>query len=90
MRKVIPTTAFNRAAKKMAKQAKDMARLAEIIDLLVEEAPIPLRYLDHPLKGNWRGRRELHIAPDWLLIYRVDDDTVFLERTGSHADLFDA
>jgi len=46
------------------------------------------RYKDHPLKGNYVDMRECHIAPDWLLIYQADKDTVFLTRTGSHADLF--
>jgi mRNA interferase YafQ len=50
---------------------------------------LPEWYKDHPLKGNWKGYRDAHIEPDWLLIYRVAGDELHLVRTGSHADLFD-
>ena len=55
--------------------------------LATEEALDP-RYRDHPLQGNWRGYRECHIEPDWLLIYNVENDTLRLGRTGSHSELF--
>jgi len=45
-------------------------------------------YLDHPLKGNWRGFRDAHIEPDWVLIYKIDGNIVRFERTGRHTDLF--
>jgi mRNA interferase YafQ len=54
-----------------------------------EEIPLPARYLDHPLKGEWKGWRDLHLEPDWLLIYKIDGGTVRFERTGRLADLFD-
>ena len=47
-------------------------------------------YLDHPLKGNWQGYRDAHIEPDWLLIYKLEGESVRFERTGRHVDLFDA
>jgi len=47
-----------------------------------------LKYRDHALKGNYIGRRECHISSDWLLIYRVDGNELYLDRTGTHADLF--
>jgi mRNA interferase YafQ len=50
---------------------------------------LPASYKDHPLKGDWQGYRDAHIEPDWLLIYRVVRDDIYLARTGSHADLFD-
>jgi mRNA interferase YafQ len=50
---------------------------------------LPERYRDHPLQGGWKGYREAHIEPDWLLIYRVTGDELHLVRTGTHADLFD-
>lgn len=56
--------------------------------LLVEEKPLPTRCKDHKLTGNYVERRECHIAPDWLLVYRVEGDALYLERTGSHSDLF--
>lgn len=88
MREIVPTAPFRREAKKVQRQGKDMRKMARVLDLLAEDAPIPFLHRDHSLKGDWQGSRELHIAPDWLLIYHVNDDTVFLERTGSHADLF--
>ncbi|WP_411269292.1 type II toxin-antitoxin system YafQ family toxin [Phytopseudomonas dryadis] len=49
---------------------------------------MPSSYLDHPLKSNWKGFRDAHIEPDWLLIYRVEGDELQLARTGTHADIF--
>jgi len=57
--------------------------------LLIEDLPLPRTCLDHPLKGDWKGFRDLHVEPDWLLIYCIEGDTVRFERTGRHADLFD-
>lgn len=49
---------------------------------------LPAQLKDHPLTGKWKPRRDLHIEPDWLLIYKIDNDTVHFDRTGSHSDLF--
>jgi len=57
--------------------------------LLIEQTPLHDQYRDHPLKGQWKGSRDVHIEPDWLLIYRVEGPDLMLLRTGSHADLFD-
>lgn len=64
--------------------------LKDTINLLAAEEPLPNRYHDHALKGNYAGFRECHLAPDWLLVYRTDAETVtlLLFRTGTHADLF--
>jgi mRNA interferase YafQ len=75
--------------RRAAKRGKDMSKLRALILLLLAEAPLPERYKDHPLRGNWRGYRDAHIEPDWLLIYRVAGDELQLARTGTHADLFD-
>jgi mRNA interferase YafQ len=66
-----------------------MRKLRELILLLLAGDTLPERYMDHPLKGNWKGYRDVHIEPDWLLLYRVAADELHLVRTGSHADLFD-
>jgi mRNA interferase YafQ len=66
-----------------------MTKLRELLLLLLAEDPLPERCRDHPLRGNWKGYRDAHIEPDWLLIYRFVDDELHLVRTGSHADLFD-
>lgn len=82
------TTVFDRDYKRVKKQGKNPDLLREIVDLLVSSGSLPEKYKDHPLGGNWKGCRGLHIKPDWLLIYRVADNILFLERTGSHAELF--
>jgi mRNA interferase YafQ len=79
---------FKRDVKLAEKRGKDMEKLRVIIDLLLAAQPLPRELGDHPLKGDWKPRRDIHIEPDWLLIYRVDDDLVRFERTGTHSDLF--
>ena len=80
---------FRRDVKLAQKRGKDMDKLKAALSLLIEQAPLPANYNDHPLRGDWRGFRDLHIEPDWLLLYRVDGDELQLARTGTHADLFD-
>lgn len=71
----------------MEKRGKDMARLKAVILTLIEGAPLAPRHRDHAL-GEWLGYRDLHIEPDWLLLYRVTPSEVHLARTGTHSDLF--
>ena len=80
---------FKRDVKQAQKRGKDMGKLKTLLTLLIEDKPLPAPYLDHPLKGGWRGFRDAHIEPDWLLIYKVAGDVVRFERTGRHVDLFD-
>ena len=67
-----------------------MNKLTEIIKLLADGSELPPKYHDHELKGNYGGCRELHIQPDWLLIYEIqaEDLILYLTRTGTHSDLF--
>jgi mRNA interferase YafQ len=80
---------FARDVKRAEKRGKELEKLKVVIRLLAEEAALPARYNDHPLKGDWKGYRDLHIEPDWLLLYRTNGDALELARTGTHADLFD-
>jgi mRNA interferase YafQ len=80
---------FKRDVKQSQKRGKDMSKLKTLLSLLIEGGPLPAIYLDHPLKGDWKGFRDAHIEPDWLLIYKIMGDVVRFERTGRHADLFD-
>jgi mRNA interferase YafQ len=80
---------FKKDVKRLRKRNKDMAKLATALDLLLNEQLLPIAYNDHPLKGDWKGFRDLHIEPDWLLIYRVEGSELQLARTGAHSDLFD-
>ena len=76
-------------------QAGNQARpeielLEQVVALLSMGEPLPEKNRDHDLSGDWVGHRECHILPDWLLIYRIEDDVLVLTlaRTGSHSDLF--
>lgn len=60
-----------------------------VVTALIDEKPLEERYYDHPLKGNYRGRRECHLEPDWLLIYKLQGNQIIFERTGRHSDLFE-
>ena len=82
------TSAFKKDVKKAQKRQQDMVLLKSVIQTLEQERSLPQKYRDHNLTGNWSGYRECHIKPDWLLIYRIVDNFLVLERTGSHSDLF--
>ena len=88
MREVVRSTAFRKDVKRAVKRGSDMEKLKAVIVLLIEDAPLDPRYRDHPLKGEWLGYRDLHIEPDWLLLYRVTEAELRLARTGTHSDLF--
>ena len=82
------TAQFKKDVKRLIKQGKDQRKLIQLVQVLLAGEPLPSRNQDHPLKGNWKGRRDCHIEPDWILIYKVTEDELRLERTGSHSDLF--
>ncbi len=82
------TTQFKRDYKRMKRRGKDLEQLRSVIQKLARGQPLEGRYRDHPLLGGYRGTRECHIEPDWLLIYEVTEEELVLIRTGSHADLF--
>lgn len=79
---------FRKDLAKMKASGKNLDLLWPIVKTIAEEKPLDPKLNDHPLEGNWKGCRELHIKPDWLLIYRVSPDLLTLERTGSHSELF--
>lgn len=80
---------FERDLKKMKKRGMKGEKLKTVIGKLVREISLEPRYKDHKLVGNYSGRRECHIEPDWLLIYKKTDTDIIFERTGTHSDLFD-
>ena len=90
MLKPTPTTKFKKDLKKFRHQKKIIQDLDAVIRLLVQQLPLEKKHVDHPLGGNWIGSRECHVNPDVLLIYRIDDTSsvLFLERFGSHSELF--
>jgi mRNA interferase YafQ len=87
-RAVITSKAFRRDAKGLQKRGKDAERLRAVVDALRHRQSLDPRHRDHALGGDWKGFRDCHVESDWVLIYRLDDDTVYLARTGSHSDLF--
>lgn len=88
MRRIDYSGQFKRDVKLAKKRGKDMQLLIEIMQLLIDDQPLPTKSHDHALQGNWKPRRDLHIEPDWLLIYIVDDEHILFDRTGTHSDLF--
>jgi mRNA interferase YafQ len=74
--------------KRLQKQGKDMRKFKVVIDQLLTGQPLPSRYRDHALTGNWAGFRDCHIEPDWLLIYQITATELILARSGSHSDIF--
>ncbi len=79
---------FEKDIKRTKKRGKDLHKLKIIIQSLVAKEQLPVKYRDHPLKENYKDSRECHIEPDWLLIYKITDSAIILERTGTHSDLF--
>lgn len=86
-----PTTQFKRDLKRVQKQNKNLDLLNKVLQQLADGIPLPEKNRDHALTGNYAGCRECHIQPDWLLIYEIAEDTLFLylTRTGSHSELFE-
>ncbi len=88
MRNLIRGAQFRRDVKLAQRRGKDLSKLRELILLLAEGQPLPPRYKDHPLSGDWKHFRDCHIESDWLLIYKIEGDDLYLVRTGTHSDLF--
>jgi mRNA interferase YafQ len=86
--KLSQTSQFKKDIKRQIKQGKDQKKLIAIVEQLLSGKALPPKNQDHPLRGLWKGRRDCHIEPDWILIYRSTEDELRLERTGSHSDLF--
>lgn len=87
---VIATSQFRRDYELLKKRGYDIGCLNDVIVRLSNEEPLPSRFRDHRLKGNFREYRECHIAYDWILINKIDRNALvlLLSRTGNHDDLF--
>ncbi len=88
MNAIFQTSQFKKDFKRIKKRGKDLGKLKEVVGVIAGGGVLEERHRDHALSGKWSGSRDCHIEPDWLLIYRVDGEILFLERTGSHSDLF--
>jgi len=93
MRRIERATAFKRDYRrvKAISRCRDLdKRLVAVLELLVDDRPLPPRNRDHALSGNWSGYRDCHLWPDLLLIYaKSSPDLLQLARLGSHSDLFE-
>lgn len=90
MYEIRPTKRFQKDLKRIKKRGYDLSLLSEIIKKLASGQELSLQNKDHPLSGNFEGCRECHITPDWLLIYEIENKSlyIYLTRTGTHSDLF--
>lgn len=90
MLEIVPSNQFKKDLKLAKKRGFKMESLSKVINILAQEQILDEKYRDHGLVGNYRGFRECHVEPDWLLIYRISQDALelFLFRTGTHSDLF--
>ena len=81
---------FKRDYKRIKRRGYDLCLIEEVIDLLIQQKPLPERYKDHGLIGDYAGCRECHITQDCLLVYQISHDKLILilTRTGTHSDLF--
>ena len=79
---------FKRDAKQVVFKGRDIMKIFPPVILLLNKQPLPPQYRDHLLKGDWSGYRDFHIESDWIVIYRIVDNLLVLERTGTHSDLF--
>lgn len=84
------TTQFKKDLKLAKKQNKDLDKLFSVIEVLARGETLLPQYRDHDLSGNYKGTRECHVEPDWLLIYEIQDNVLvlMLYRLGTHSELF--
>ncbi len=89
LREIITSSQFRRDYKKAARSGWfTFSEFEKIINLLIDDQPLPSKYYDHTLKGNYKDHRECHIKPDCLLIYQKIENQLILRRLGSHSELF--
>jgi len=88
MKIVRRTTQFKKDIKRMGRRGKKFEEFKEVIGKIVAGKELEAKYRDHYLIGQYKGSRECHIEPDWLLIYELTGDELVLVRTGTHSDLF--
>ena len=84
------TNQFKKDVKLAKKQNKDLDKLFDVVNILADGGMLDARYRDHDLSGDYKGTRECHIEPDWLLVYEIRDEVLvlMLYRLGTHSELF--
>lgn len=86
---IVFTKKFKKDFKRIENRRKKTIQLKKIILSLTERKPLERNFLDHSLKGNFKDCRECHIEPDFLLIYKIVNETLILVRCGSHSELYE-
>jgi len=86
--KIYYTNQCKRDYKKAQKQCRDIEELHKVVAKIAKRGKLADKYKDHKLAGQWKKHRACHIEPDWLLIYRIVEGTLRVERLGSHSELF--
>lgn len=86
--KIFYTAQFKKDYKRIKKQRKEISKLISVVDRLASAQKLEKKYLEHQLSGEWKNHKDCHIEPDWILIFRLTEDALILERTGSHSELF--
>jgi mRNA interferase YafQ len=88
MKTIRRTRQFKRDVRRMQCQGREVEKPKRVLEALVKGEPLAERYRDHVLVGQYKGTRECHLEPDWLLIYELAEAEIVLITTGSHSDLF--
>ena len=88
MLEVMPTKRFQKDMALAKRRGKSIAKIEAVIETLANEESLAEKHRPHTLSGQWKSFHECHVEPDWLLIYRIEDRTLELARTGTHSDLF--
>jgi mRNA interferase YafQ len=91
MKNLKPSNKFDKELHKVLKRSEKQfstENYTRIINILREGLPIPENYKDHKLQGDLKEFRGLHITPDWVLIYKTDNENIYLHRTGTHSDIY--
>lgn len=88
MKTVSRTSQFKQDVKRIQRQGKDLEKLKRVVESLVKGERLAQAHRDHVLVGQYKGTRECHLEPDWLLVYELAENEIVLIRTGSHSDLF--
>lgn len=81
---------FKKDFKKAERQKRNLSLLKSVINMLANGETLPPEFCDHILVGNYKGKHECHLAPDWLLIYEYSENELilWLSRLGTHSELF--
>ena len=90
MLNIVSSNRFKKDLKLAIRRGYNISLLEELVNKLAMGEILEKKYRDHELSGDFKGLRECHITPDWLLVYQIVDSelVLYLSRTGTHSDLF--